>query len=87
MSVDSFASGVLDELRERGTHRRMRILDGAQSTRMTVDGRDVLLFAGSNYLDLAHHPAVVEASAEAARARARIRILPTEDHRGRRAFR
>ncbi len=67
MSVNSFASGVLDELRERGTHRRMRILDGAQSTRMTVDGRDVLLFAGSNYLDLAHHPAVVEASAEAAR--------------------
>jgi glycine C-acetyltransferase len=45
----------------------MRILDGAQSTRMAVDGRDVLLFAGSNYLDLAHHPAVVEASAEAAR--------------------
>jgi glycine C-acetyltransferase len=67
MSVNSFASGVLDELRERGIHRRMRILDGAQSTRMAVDGRDVLLFAGSNYLDLAHHPAVVEASAEAAR--------------------
>lgn len=67
MSVQSIASGVLDELRERGTHRRMRVLDGAQSTRMTVDGRDVLLFAGSNYLDLAHHPAVVEASAEAAR--------------------
>jgi glycine C-acetyltransferase len=67
MSVNSFASGVLDELRERGIHRRMRVLDGAQSTRMAVDGRDVLLFAGSNYLDLAHHPAVVEASAEAAR--------------------
>jgi len=27
----------------------------------------VLLFAGSNYLDLAHHPEVVEASARAAR--------------------
>ena len=38
MSVDSFASGVLDELRERGIHRRMRVLDGAQSTRMSVDG-------------------------------------------------
>lgn len=35
---------------------------------MQVDGRDVVHFAGSNYLDLAHHPAVVGAAAEAARA-------------------
>jgi len=34
---------------------------------MCVDGREVRIFAGSNYLDLAHHPEVVEASAEAAR--------------------
>ena len=34
---------------------------------MRVDDRDVLLFAGSNYLDLAHHPEVVEASVEATR--------------------
>ena len=33
---------------------------------MRVDGRDVLLFAGSNYLDLAHHPAVTRAAAQAA---------------------
>jgi 8-amino-7-oxononanoate synthase len=34
---------------------------------MLVDGREVLVFAGSNYLDLAHHPEVVEAAARAAR--------------------
>jgi 8-amino-7-oxononanoate synthase len=34
---------------------------------MLVDGREVLLFAGSNYLDLANHPMLVEASARAAR--------------------
>jgi 8-amino-7-oxononanoate synthase len=45
----------------------MRVLEGAQGPRMAVDGREVLLFAGSNYLDLAHHPAVVDASARAAR--------------------
>jgi len=39
----------------------------AQAPRMRVDGREVLLFAGSNYLDLAHHPEVVEASERAAR--------------------
>jgi 8-amino-7-oxononanoate synthase len=67
MSVESRASALLGALRERGTHREMRVMAGTQSTRMSVDGRKVLLFAGSNYLDLAHHPEVVEAAAAAAR--------------------
>ncbi|MBW2493989.1 MAG: hypothetical protein JRE43_04495, partial [Deltaproteobacteria bacterium] len=50
MSVESRASALLDELRQRGTHREMRVLAGAQSSRMSIDGREVLLFAGSNYL-------------------------------------
>ena len=65
--VDAIADERLAAIRARGTYRRMRLLDGAQAPRMRVDGRDVLLFAGSNYLDLAHHPEVVEASARAAR--------------------
>ena len=68
MSIAEFAAGTLDALRARGTYRKMRVLDGAQAPRMRVDGRDVLVFAGSNYLDLAHHPEVVEASECAARA-------------------
>jgi glycine C-acetyltransferase len=67
LRVDAIASEVLGGLRARGTHRRMRRVEGAQAPRMRVDGREVLLFAGSNYLDLAHHPAVVEAAARAAR--------------------
>ena len=66
-SVANIADEVLGEIRQRGTHRRMRLLDGGQGPRMRVDGRDVLLFAGSNYLDLAQHPEVVEASVRAAR--------------------
>jgi len=61
------ASEALEAIRRQGTYRRMRILEGAQAPRMRVDGRDVWLFAGSNYLDLAHHPEVVEAAAGAAR--------------------
>jgi 8-amino-7-oxononanoate synthase len=67
VSVDDVAREKLGAIHARGTHRRMRVLDGAQAPRMIVDGRDVLLFAGSNYLDLAQHPEVVEASARAAR--------------------
>ncbi|TMA36301.1 MAG: aminotransferase class I/II-fold pyridoxal phosphate-dependent enzyme, partial [Deltaproteobacteria bacterium] len=67
MGLAEIAVETLAEIRARGTHRRMRVLEGAQAPRMRVDGREVLLFAGSNYLDLARHPAVVEASARAAR--------------------
>jgi 7-keto-8-aminopelargonate synthetase-like enzyme len=67
VSIERVAAETLSEIRERGTYRRMRVLDGAQAPRMRVDGQEVLLFAGSNYLDLAHHPEVAEASARAAR--------------------
>jgi len=67
MSVEAIAKQVLEGIKARGTHRRMRVLGGAQAPRMVVDGHEVLLFAGSNYLDLACHPEVVEASARAAR--------------------
>ncbi len=65
--LDAIAEEKLAAIRARGTYRHMRTLDGAQAPRMRVDGREVLLFAGSNYLDLAHHPEVVEASLRAAR--------------------
>jgi len=65
--LDGIADEVLGAIRERGTYRRMRVVDGAQGPRMRVDGRDVLLFAGSNYLDLASHPEVVEAAERGAR--------------------
>jgi glycine C-acetyltransferase len=65
--IVALADEVLGRLRARGTHRRMRVLSGPQGPRMRVDGREVLVFAGSNSLDLAHHPEVVEAVARAAR--------------------
>jgi len=67
VTLDAFARERLDALRARGTFRRMRVLDGAQAPRMRVDGREMLLFAGSNYLDLAHHPELIDASARATR--------------------
>jgi len=67
MAIEAIAAEVLDAVRARGTHRRLRVLAGAQAPRMRVEGREVLLFAGSNYLDLAHHPEVVEAAERGAR--------------------
>jgi len=65
--LDQIAESILGNIRESGTHRRMRVLDGLQGPRMIVDGREVLLFAGSNYLDLARHPEVIEAAERGAR--------------------
>ena len=66
-TLEDTARETLGAIEERGTYRRMRTLRGAQAPRMEVSGKEVLLFAGSNYLDLARHPAVVDAAAKAAR--------------------
>jgi 8-amino-7-oxononanoate synthase len=67
MSVARVAEEAVAAIRARGTYRTMRTLAGPQGPRMRVDGREAWLFAGSNYLDLAHHPEVVEAAVQAAR--------------------
>ena len=66
-TLDRLAAEELGRLRAQGTYRRLRRVEGAQGPRMRVDGRPVRLFAGSNYLDLAAHPEVVEAAAQGAR--------------------
>jgi 8-amino-7-oxononanoate synthase len=56
----------LEELRERGLHRRLRQINGPQGPRVLLDGKPVLLLCSNNYLGLADHPQVREAAAEAA---------------------
>ena len=56
----------LAELRDRGLHRRLRLIEGPQGPRVLLDGRPVLLLCSNNYLGLAEHPLVREAAAEAA---------------------
>ena len=56
----------LEELRESGLRRRLRMVEGAQGPRIQLDGAPVLLLCSNNYLGLADHPRVREAAAEAA---------------------
>ncbi len=56
----------LDELRERGLYRRLRLIEGAQGPTVTLDGRPVLLLCSNNYLGLADRAEVREAAAGAA---------------------
>ena len=56
----------LEELRDRGLYRRLRMISGPQGPRVLLDGKPVLLLCSNNYLGLADHPRVCEAAADAA---------------------
>jgi 8-amino-7-oxononanoate synthase len=56
----------LEELREQGLYRRLRLIEGPQGTRVTLDGNPVLLLCSNNYLGLADRAEVRDAAAEAA---------------------
>src|SRR4051812_21953427 len=56
----------LEELRDKGLYRRMRLISGPQGPRVVLDGKPVLLLCSNNYLGLADHPRVREAAADAA---------------------
>jgi len=55
----------LDELHESGLFRSMRLIHGAQSGRVVLDGREVLLLCSNDYMGLADHPALKEAAIRA----------------------
>jgi 8-amino-7-oxononanoate synthase len=61
-----FATHELARRRAAGLARRLRRIDGAQDTWVTVEGRRALLLCSNNYLGLATHPAVCEAANRAA---------------------
>jgi 8-amino-7-oxononanoate synthase len=56
----------LADLRSAGLHRRLRLVEGPQGPRVTLDGTEVLLLCSNNYLGLADHPRVRQAAADAA---------------------
>jgi 8-amino-7-oxononanoate synthase len=56
----------LEELRDRGLYRRLRLIDGPQGSKVMLGGNEVLLLCSNNYLGLADDPRVREAAAAAA---------------------
>jgi len=56
----------LEELRESGLRRRLRLVESPQGPRVTLDGRRVLLLCSNDYLGLADRAEVRDAAAEAA---------------------
>src|SRR6266478_2366905 len=63
----SFLTDQLDELKARGTHFKLRVLEDPQAPECTFDGKRVINLASNNYLGLTTHPKLEEAALAAIR--------------------
>src|SRR5216110_297624 len=63
----SYLTDHLDDLKAKGTHFRLRVLDDEQAPLCTFDGKKVINLASNNYLGLCTHPKLREAALEATR--------------------
>jgi glycine C-acetyltransferase len=63
----SYLTDQLDELKAKGTHFKLRVLEDEQAPVCTFDGKKVINIASNNYLGLTSHPKLREAALEATR--------------------
>ena len=61
----SFLTDQLNELKQKGTYFRLRVLEDEQAAVCTFDGKKVINLASNNYLGLTTHPKLREAALEA----------------------
>src|SRR5437867_6281868 len=61
----SYLADQMNDLKQRGTHFSLRVLDGEQTPECTVDGKHVINLASNNYLGLTTHPKLREAAHDA----------------------
>jgi glycine C-acetyltransferase len=63
----SYLSDQINDLKSKGTHFNLRILEDEQAPECTFDGKKVINLASNNYLGLTTHPKLREAALEATR--------------------
>jgi glycine C-acetyltransferase len=63
----SYLTDQMNDLRAKGTHFKLRVLDDEQAAVCTFDGKKVINLASNNYLGLTTHPLLREAAIEATR--------------------
>ena len=61
----AYLTAELDNLRQQGLYRSLRILEGKQEATSRFDGRQVVNLSSNNYLGLATHPKLIDAMVKA----------------------
>jgi 8-amino-7-oxononanoate synthase len=64
-SLERFVRGKLDALEARSLKRSLAETDRYAATRVRRDGRDMISFCCNDYLNLSHHPKVIDAAVAA----------------------
>jgi glycine C-acetyltransferase len=58
----SYLTDQINDLKDKGTHFSLRVLEGEQTPECAVDGQHVINLASNNYLGLTTHPKLREAA-------------------------
>jgi glycine C-acetyltransferase len=61
----SFLNADIDQLKEQGLYRPLRIIGSANKPVFTVDGKEVINLSSNNYLGLTTHPKLITAAVKA----------------------
>src|SRR5438067_10294112 len=61
----AFLTEQINQLKQKGTHFKLRVLEDEQEPLCTFDGKQVINLASNNYLGLCTHPRLREAALEA----------------------
>jgi glycine C-acetyltransferase len=64
----SYLTTELDNLRQQGLYRKLRVLDERQEATAKIDGRSVVNLSSNNYLGLTTHPTLIERAIAATKA-------------------
>ena len=57
-----FLKAAMDDIHKRGVYNKVPILQGQQLPTSVIDGKEVVNLSSNNYLGLATHPKICEAS-------------------------
>jgi len=63
----AFLSAELDNLKQQGLHRSLRVLQGRQQATSAFDGKTVVNLSSNNYLGLTTHPRLIDSALAATR--------------------
>lgn len=61
-SIKDYLKSEIETLKEEKLYKTERRIDSAQSSEITVNGKQVLNFCANNYLGLSSHPRIIEAA-------------------------
>jgi glycine C-acetyltransferase len=66
-ALDQVLTERLDDLKQQGVFHVPPVLQGPQGPHVTIEGKELINLASNNYLGLATHPRLIEASVKATR--------------------